>query len=458
MLCLGMRLQNKDIEQVNPLHWKIATKWAELFDPYLQGGSLPETSCKHIVFEMGCSRATVRNKFKIYNEHRTVTSLLPNQPGPKKGATYLPDEIESIIQKGLDHYKRMEKPNMSKTWDHILTLADERTRHKITYKTVQRRINAQSRKSKELPQLGRKAYNSKHARASKRLTADYPLQKVQIDHTKVDLMVVDDDRRKSIGRPWLTAMIDVYSRMVLGFYFDLHAPSTWSVSECLNLAVFDKTNWLKRYGIEHPWPTSGLPEIIMTDRGKDFDSKAFSMGSAEYGIKHEIGGKPNMRGHIERVFGTFNSAFHDLPGTTFSNIAQRRTYDSEDKAVFTLDELTHYFGVYLLGRYHRQRHSRLEAAPIDVWKNALSSGFLPRKCNQDPLKFRVDFIKSTGKKVTREGVRHLNEFFWNDTTQAIYDYGDSYVRAYPYHNDISKILIRDENDELYVIPNSNANR
>ena len=450
----------KDLERAHPLQWKVAVEWAKLFDSHVQTGSLSETACEKIVYEMGASRATVRNKFKVYLEHRTVSSLLPKKPGPEKGATYLADKIEEQIQKGIEFYKTMERPSMFKTWEHILELADEQTRDKINYKTVQRRINAHSRKSKELSRLGKKVYDSKHARASQRITADYPLQKVQIDHTKVDLMVVDEDFRLSIGRPWLTALIDVYSRMILGFYFDFRNPSTWSVSECLNLAVFEKSGWLKQQGINLSWPCQGIPELIMSDKAKEFESKAFAMGCAEYGIKHETGkaGKANLRGTVERVFGTFNNEFHNLPGTTFSNVQQRLNYDSEGRAIFTLKELTHYFGVYVLGRYHREKHSRLGASPVDVWNDAISSGFTPRKCLQDPNKFRVDFIKSENKKVTREGVRHLYEFFWSGTTQAICDFGDSYVRVYPFHNDISKILIRDEHDDLHVVPNSNPNR
>jgi len=68
----------------------------------------------------------------------------------------------------------------------------------------------------------------------------------------------------------------------------------------------------------------------MSDKAKEFESKAFAMGCAEYGIKHETGkaGKANLRGTVERVFGTFNNEFHNLPGTTFSNVQQRLNYDT----------------------------------------------------------------------------------------------------------------------------------
>ena len=36
-----------------------------------------------------------------------------------------------------------------------------------------------------------------------------PLELVQIDHTMVDIMVVDDINRESIGQPWITMVFDV---------------------------------------------------------------------------------------------------------------------------------------------------------------------------------------------------------------------------------------------------------
>ncbi|WP_437412692.1 hypothetical protein [Sinorhizobium meliloti] len=46
--------------------------------------------------------------------------------------------------------------------------------------------------------------------------ASRPLQVVQVDHTKADIFVVDEETRQPIGRPWLTLAMDVCSRMVTG--------------------------------------------------------------------------------------------------------------------------------------------------------------------------------------------------------------------------------------------------
>lgn len=58
--------------------------------------------------------------------------------------------------------------------------------------------------------------------------ASRPLQVVQVDHTKADIFVVDEETRQPIGRPWLTLAMDVCSRMVTGFYLTMDAPSRLS--------------------------------------------------------------------------------------------------------------------------------------------------------------------------------------------------------------------------------------
>jgi putative transposase len=71
-----------------------------------------------------------------------------------------------------------------------------------------------------------------------------PLERVQIDHTPVDLIVVDERDRQPIGRPYLTVAIDDYSRCLLGMVVTLEAPSAVSVGLCLAHCACDKRPWL----------------------------------------------------------------------------------------------------------------------------------------------------------------------------------------------------------------------
>lgn len=92
------------------------------------------------------------------------------------------------------------------------------------------------------------------------LRPDFPMDVVQIDHTLVDVMVVDREHRRSIGRPWLTLAVDIASRAVIGFTVSLENPSALSVSLVLSHAVVSKTSWLADRELQSlDWPMAGLP-------------------------------------------------------------------------------------------------------------------------------------------------------------------------------------------------------
>src|SRR5215831_7585938 len=63
-----------------------------------------------------------------------------------------------------------------------------------------------------------------------RFHAERPNDVWQIDHTIVDLIVVDEETRLPIGRPFLTLAVDICARMVAGLHLSLDAPSSASVA------------------------------------------------------------------------------------------------------------------------------------------------------------------------------------------------------------------------------------
>lgn len=89
---------------------------------------------------------------------------------------------------------------------------------------------------------------------------DYPLDVVQIDHTLVDIIIVDQVERLPIGRPYLTIAIDVYSRCIAGFILSLEAPSSVSVG-LLSFSEDDGSGKLMISRIDIDCWTMFLPEV-----------------------------------------------------------------------------------------------------------------------------------------------------------------------------------------------------
>lgn len=84
-----------------------------------------------------------------------------------------------------------------------------------------------------------------------------------MDHTLVDIIIVDEYFRKPLGRPTLTLQIDVATRVIPGFYISLEKPSATSVGMAIrHAAVLPKDPWLTERELTFAWPIVGLPDIL----------------------------------------------------------------------------------------------------------------------------------------------------------------------------------------------------
>ena len=94
------------------------------------------------------------------------------------------------------------------------------------------------------------ANNRFSVKAGKFPGADTILNVIQIDHTPLDIIIVDEETRQSIKRVWFTVAIDVFSRVITGIYLSLDAPSLTSVAMCISHSILPKDKWLKHIGVE----------------------------------------------------------------------------------------------------------------------------------------------------------------------------------------------------------------
>jgi len=219
--------------------------------------------------------------------------------------------------------------------------------------------------------LGKEAAEKEFRAALKKLKVNRILERIEIDHTPIDLIVIDRVTKLPLGRPWLTLAIDRYSRMIMGFYISFHAPSSMSILQCLKMAMLPKDVLLAKYpDIKEIWPARGIPEMIACDNGMDLHSDAFDKICLEMGIEilYCPAGIPEMKGAIERMFRTLNDGLiHRLPGTVFSNVDERGDYPSEEVAAIDLDTLTHLVIKWITEIYHRRKHRELKMPPLTAW-------------------------------------------------------------------------------------------
>ncbi|WP_233124536.1 integrase catalytic domain-containing protein [Agrobacterium vaccinii] len=247
--------------------------------------------------ELDVSRATAFRLIKLFRAGGTVMSLVERKPGRPNGRRMLDDRREEIIPTSINrYYLNKNRPGVSQLIRDVQTTCVSVGIKPPHRQTIESRI--------EDIDLQKRAKRRGEAEIVKRttavpgvLTASRPLQIVQIDHTKADVFIVDEETHLPIGRPWLTLAMDVCTRMVTGFYLTMDAPSQLSTNLCLLHSVFDKLPWLREREIIEPWPVAGLPETLLVDNGSDFSSRAFKRG-VRMRAWRSIGVHPANRGSV----------------------------------------------------------------------------------------------------------------------------------------------------------------
>jgi putative transposase len=117
---------------------------------------------------------------------------------------------------------------------------------------------------------------------------------------------------------------------------------------------------------------------------------------------------------VERIIGTAMQMIHDeLPGTTFSNPAQRGEYDSEKRAALTLRELERWL-VLAVGHYHGSVHGTLRQPPAACWAKAVADAGVPAVVTRATA-FLVDFLPVIRRRLSRSGFLLDHIHYYADT-------------------------------------------
>jgi putative transposase len=255
--------------------------------------------------------------------------------------------------------------------------------------------------------------------------AAFPLQCVLIDNFRVDLVVVDRKYRTEMGRPWLTLAIDAFSRMVVGYYISMDAPSTLSVGLCLITVIKDKAAILQRLGIDAKWSAYGMPVLVHTDNGADFVSEAFRNACRGRGIElmNRPVRNPEMGGLVERWGGTLNGKVWEFPGATFNNPEIRGDYDPEKEASITLDELERIV-VRLIVAYHHDVHRGIKCSPESKWEVGLmgndeTPGIGIPEIPSDIDKLYYEILPMEPRTIQKRGIVWDNLWYYSDELHGL---------------------------------------
>ncbi len=446
--------------------------YAEVFDDFRNGRTTPGKTLEVLFEEIAAQRNATRaprehekppKRSQLYEwtarwikADRDIRALLPNHPGrgnrvPRKCAI-LSDILDEFIEAVfLTPIARTKVATFVAAKRHIKTLNEEAGRpgaELVAPIPLPTRSMVEKRCDK-LELYDRDYYRKDSIKAA---NAHLPVgigpiaacvnQRWELDSSPLDVLVIDAETGALLGRPIITAVIDCATRLIVGWWISFEGESTLQIMQAIRHAIAPKR---PIHGVRNPNPGRGKPQGIWIDNGKAHHSKAIMEAGRQLGFEPFWlpPRRPRLRGKIERWFRTLNvSLVHNLSGTVKGSPKERESYDAENDAVFTLDELTWLVSYWICDVYNVREHRTTKRSPIGLWRELTLEH--PPTLPPSYADLTVLLSRIEDRSVTRRGIEWQG-LLYNGTILALmrnkpgFDSSQIQIRCDP--SDISQLFV-----------------
>lgn len=413
------KTNRKPYDALTDKEWEIANRRYDIIKPILNN-KLSFEQISQIAAEHQVHYTTLYRWVKLYKREGLISALAVYKKTGGKNKSRLLTLVDDIIDEAIvDVYLTPSKKTISKVIRTVLLKCKERDINPPHPNTIRNRIKKLSEEEVLKSRYGLKKSRDKFEPIKGHFPgASFPLSVVQIDHTCVDIILVDELYRKPFMRPYITLAIDVYSRMVVGFFISFNPPGEMGTGMCIANSILGKEMQLEKNGVKGEWPCWGTMATIHLDNAKEFKGNMLKRACMEYGIniEHRPVATPHWGGHIERLLGTFSKEIHNLPGSTFSNIKDRENYNSQAKAALTISEFEKWLLTYIVNVYHQRIHSSIGVSPLEKFRQGIlgeeGSGLPPKIL--DERRVKLDFMPFFERTIQEYGVVIDHVYYYDD--------------------------------------------
>lgn len=279
--------------------------------------------------------------------------------------------------------------------------------------TVRRHIKRIDAYQLDAERFGKPYAKRVHRAAGIGFHATEPLELTMADGQMMDIVIVEEARdgqlARDIGRPYLTVILDVFSRCILGVHISLAPFCGATLLRTLRHAVVPSSDQPR-----------GIPDKLIVDNGSDYLDSGFIRACTQLGItlEHSPPYMPNRKANVERFYLTLNEQLiHKLPGTTFSNPTDRGDYQSQDKARMTLSELRAEVETWIRDHYHVTEHRALVRTPQAVWAEAVANKPV-RTVFEDEAEH---LTRSSCERIVVKGCVQVHDLRWGSDALATWE-------------------------------------
>jgi putative transposase len=379
-------------------------------EPQLEGRSIPERTIRLWVA-----------KYKHAEEQHGsgYLGLIPRTSQRGNRSSKLPEESRALLNKIVEeNYETLKQKTKFATWAALLRACEEKKIVAPSYATFCLAVRRRPVFESVLKRQGRRAAYTHAAfywelRPTTPRHGDRPFEIGHIDHTELDVELVCSRTGRTLGRPWMTLLMDAFSRRCLALELSFDAPSHRSCMMILRACVRRHVR---------------LPQILVIDGGPEFQGTYFEALLARYECtkKTRPPAKARFGSLVERAFGTTNTQFiHTLQGNTqiTRNVRQvTRSVNPRGHAAWTLTELHGRLSEYLFDIYDTIEHPALGQSPRDAFRIGFeATGFRSERL----ISYSQDFLMATlpatprgsAKIAPGRGVKINHIYYWSNRFQ-----------------------------------------
>ena len=145
----------------------------------------------------------------------------------------------------------------------------------ISLSTLRRLVHDIDPYERDLKRYGPGYTQNKWRYALTGINAQRVMQRYEIDHTIVDIVVISDINGMPLGRPTITIVVDSHSGYVCGFFVSFWGTGLATTISALKVAIAPKDEFVAGQGLTNPWMAYGIPMMFVVDNGLEFHSPQF---------------------------------------------------------------------------------------------------------------------------------------------------------------------------------------
>nr|WP_175556569.1 Mu transposase C-terminal domain-containing protein [Moritella viscosa] len=415
------------------------------------------------------STISIYRYWKLYKESDfELSSLIPKKTtGNTKSK--VSNDVEPFINDAINCYFHETRPTQQAAYTRMEVEIDKfnelhnKNLSPPTLQAFHKRLKKVPAYDKMVIKQGQTKADNYYRKIGQQLPTSRVLERVEADHTRLDLFVIDEVRQVPMGRPYLTVLHDNHTKSIIGFYLGFEPPSFLAIAMALENAILPKDYVKELYPrVQNSWPCCGLPENLIVDNGAEFNSYDFKICCKELNInvgKNPVR-KPWLKASIERFFGTLNkNLLSPFPGKSFCNIFERGEYDPLKNAIISIDKIIEFVHIWLVDIYQSKPNQLETNIPNLSWCDSINGSLPPRlfKGSRNDLKFNLS--KNLTRKLNRNGIKIASTIRYSSKQLSLYfgqisKANESFMVNIKYNPScLSKIYVLDErNNTFFSVP------